>query len=75
MTLREFLNKHITANLTVKVLWPERCKTITGKPADFRNEVRLLETLIFDFQVSNGLTGYHCLIWVTSDPDNILLDL
>ena len=75
MSLREFLNKHITANLTVKVLWPERSKTITGKPVDFKNEVKLLDTLVFDYQVSNGLTGYHGLIWVTSDPDNILLDL
>lgn len=75
MTLYEFLHKHVPDNAIIKVIWPERNRTITGRRPEFRTEARLLETHVFDFQISNGLNGYNCLIWVTSDKDNLILEL
>ena len=75
MTLREFINKHVPANMTIKVVFPRHNKTAMGKPADFKNEVKFLNAFVFDFQISNGLTGYHCLIWITPDKDDPILDI
>lgn len=75
MILQDFITKHVPKNATIKVIYPRKNKTAIGKPDDFKNAPLFLKSYVFDFQISNGYNGYNCLIWITPDANDPILDL
>lgn len=69
MTFGEFLHSRVNPGAIIKIIWPEKNKTATGYPADFKGEVTMLRANVFDFLITQhdkSTTDYDVILWLST---------
>lgn len=75
MKFSEFLASKVDAKAIVKIMWPERNKSATGNPADFKTEMSIMNANVFDFLVTQhdkSIINYDVIVWLTKSDVTML---
>ena len=75
MKFSEFLASKVDAKAIVKIMWPERNKSATGNPADFKTEMSIMNANVFDFLVTQhdkSIINYDVIVWLTMSDVTML---
>lgn len=73
MTFGEFLHSRVHAGTIVKVIWPERNKSATGYPGDFKTEVSMMKANVFDFLITQHdktFVDYDVICWISARDES-----
>lgn len=71
MLFRNFLASKVNSKVNIKVIWPEKNKTIIGRSIDFSRNSEMLSSNVFDFMVSDPALGYNLIVWLTRSKDTM----
>lgn len=71
MSFRNFLASKVNSKVNIKVIWPEKNKTIIGRSVDFSRNSEMLSLNVFDFMVSDPELGYNLIVWLTRSKDTM----
>ena len=69
MTFGEFLHSKVHAGTIIRFIWPERNKSGSGYPGDFKGEISMLRANVFDFLITQhdkNLTDYDVIVWLST---------
>ena len=73
MKFQEFITGKTHAGAKVKIIWPERGKRASGFPAEYKNEMSILNANVFDFLISpNDDTECDVIVWLTGSDISML---
>lgn len=71
MTFGEFLHRNVNAGAVIKAMWPERGKSATGFPADFKSECSMLNAKVIDMLITShdNTSDYDVMLWLSTKDE------
>lgn len=72
MTFADFIHSKAHAGCIIKAVWPERNKSATGYPGEFKDEISMLRAYVFDFLITQHdktNTDYDVIVWLSKTDD------